>query len=183
MARPIAACRTVAAIPAAVAIVIPDRAKVRNPTLIRKRNTMTHPTPALSDLAETGAGIDVLRPRAQFTAQRQMEIGVDGRWRAGRDEKSPEGLSGHSGYRDRTWDARAGSVELKMLKLRQLLPGVLRAPEHGTEDADGGHSGWPTSRVLDALCGRAGQGAGRERRLHKPGQPPVASSTRVRAPS
>jgi putative transposase len=38
---------------------------------------------------------------------------------AGYDEKSAERLNSRNGYRDRTWDTRAGRVELKIPKLRQ----------------------------------------------------------------
>ena len=80
---------------------------------------MTNPTMALAELAEKGADIDVLRQMVQFMAQRLMELDVDGRCGAGYDEKSPERLNSRNGYRDRTWDTRAGSVELKIPKLRQ----------------------------------------------------------------
>lgn len=80
---------------------------------------MTNPTMALADLAEKGADIDVLRQRVQFMAQRLIEIDVDGRCGAGYDEKTPEWLNRRNGYRDRTWDTRAGRVELKIPKLRQ----------------------------------------------------------------
>ena len=80
---------------------------------------MTIPTIALAELAEKGADIDVLRQMVQFMAQRLMEIDVDGRCGAGYDEKTPERLNSRNGYRDRTWDTRAGSVELKIPKLRQ----------------------------------------------------------------
>src|SRR6266487_1091948 len=56
---------------------------------------------------------------AQFMAQRLMELDVDGRCGAGYDEKSAERINSRNGYRDRTWDTRAGSVELKIPKLRQ----------------------------------------------------------------
>jgi putative transposase len=74
---------------------------------------------ALAELAEKGADIDVLRQMVQFMAQRLMELDVDGRCGAGYDEKTPERLNSRNGYRDRTWDTRAGSVELKIPKLRQ----------------------------------------------------------------
>ena len=38
---------------------------------------------------------------------------------AGYDEKNPERLNSRNGYRDRLWETRAGSVELKIPKLRQ----------------------------------------------------------------
>ena len=80
---------------------------------------MTTPTMALTELAEKGADIDVLRQMVQFMAQRLMELDVEGRCGAGYDEKNPERLNSRNGYRDRTWDTRAGSVELKIPKLRQ----------------------------------------------------------------
>ncbi len=80
---------------------------------------MTTATMALTELAEKGADIDVLRQMVQFMAQRLMELDVEGRCGAGYDEKSPERLNSRNGYRDRTWDTRAGSVELKVPKLRQ----------------------------------------------------------------
>jgi putative transposase len=55
----------------------------------------------------------------QFMAQRLMELDVEARCGAGYDEKTPERLNSRNGYRDRTWDTRAGSVELKIPKLRR----------------------------------------------------------------
>ena|SRR5947209_2476065 len=80
---------------------------------------MTTATMALTELAEKGADIDVLRQMVQFMAQRLMELDVEGRCGAGYDEKSAERLNSRNGYRDRAWDTRAGSVELKIPKLRQ----------------------------------------------------------------
>ena len=80
---------------------------------------MTTATMALTELAEKGADIDVLRQMVQFMAQRLMELDVEGRCGAGYDEKSAERLNSRNGYRERTWDTRAGSVELKIPKLRQ----------------------------------------------------------------
>ena len=80
---------------------------------------MTTATMALTELAEKGADIDVLRQMVQFMAQRLMELDVEGRCGAGYDEKTPERVNSRNGYRERTWDTRAGSVELKIPKLRQ----------------------------------------------------------------
>jgi putative transposase len=79
----------------------------------------TATTMALTELAEKGADIDVLRQMVQFMAQRLMDIDVEARCGAGYDEKSPERINSRNGYRERTWDTRAGSVELKIPKLRQ----------------------------------------------------------------
>lgn len=51
---------------------------------------MTTATMALTELAEKGADIDVLRQMVQFMAQRLMELDVEARCGAGYDEKSPE---------------------------------------------------------------------------------------------
>ncbi|CUA94072.1 transposase, partial [Thiomonas bhubaneswarensis] len=77
---------------------------------------MTHAPIALTELAEKGADVDVLRQMVQFMAQRLMELDVEGRCGAGYDEKSAARLNRRNGYRDRTWDTRAGTVELKIPK-------------------------------------------------------------------
>jgi hypothetical protein len=48
-----------------------------------------------------------------------MELDVEGRCCAGYDEKNPERINSRNDYRERTGDTRAGSVELKIPKLRQ----------------------------------------------------------------
>jgi putative transposase len=81
---------------------------------------MTNATMALTELAEKGADIDVLRQMVQFMAQRLMELDVEARCGVGYDEKKPgERLNSRNGYRDRTWETRAGTVELRIPKLRQ----------------------------------------------------------------
>ena len=64
-----------------------------------------------------------------------------GRWC--RFSESPERLNSRNGYRARNWDARAGSVELKIPKLRQgsYVPGFLKATAYGREGAHGRHPG------------------------------------------
>jgi putative transposase len=93
--------------------------EVRPTNLSQEISTMTTATMALTELAEKGADIDVLRQMVQFMSQRLMELDVEGRCGAGYDEKNPERLNSRNGYRERTWDTRAGSVELKIPKLRQ----------------------------------------------------------------
>ena len=80
---------------------------------------MTTSTIALAELAEKGADIDVLRQMVQFMAQRLMEIDVEGRCGAGYDQKSAERTNSRNGYRERTWETRAGTVELKIPKRRR----------------------------------------------------------------
>ena len=63
---------------------------------------MTTTTMALTELAEKGADIDVLRQMVQFRAQRLMELDVKGRCGAGYDEKTSERLNSRN--RERIWD-------------------------------------------------------------------------------
>jgi putative transposase len=81
---------------------------------------MTTATIALTELAEKGADIDVLRQMVQFMAQRLMEIDAQARCGADYDQKSPATrANSRNGYRDRLWETRAGSIALKIPKLRQ----------------------------------------------------------------
>jgi transposase-like protein len=90
-----------------VAIVVPDKVEVRATNLSKEISTMTTATIALTELAEKGADIDVLRQMVQFMAQRLMELDVQGRCGAGYDEKTPERLNSRNGYRERAWGATA----------------------------------------------------------------------------
>ena len=79
---------------------------------------MTKPTMALAELAEKGPDADLLREMIQYVAQRMMEMDVEGRCGAAFGERSPERANSRNGYRDRLWETRAGSVDLKIPKLR-----------------------------------------------------------------
>ncbi|MBL8350690.1 MAG: transposase [Burkholderiaceae bacterium] len=80
---------------------------------------MTNATMALAELAEKGADVDMLRQMVQFAAQRLMEMEAESLCGAGCDEKNPERINSRNGYRERAWETRAGTVELRVPKLRQ----------------------------------------------------------------
>jgi putative transposase len=83
------------------------------------QNTMNSATLALAELAEKGADIDVLRQMLQLAAQRLMELETETLCGAGYDEKRAKRLNSRNGFRERPWEARAGTVALKISKLRQ----------------------------------------------------------------
>jgi putative transposase len=79
----------------------------------------TKTTIALADLVEKGADSDLLRDMIQYVAQRLMELDTEGLCAAAYGERSPERAKSRNGYRERLWETRAGSVDLKIPKLRK----------------------------------------------------------------
>ena len=88
---------------------------------------MTDPMMNLRTLIEKAPDADFLREMISFAAERLMEVEVGALTGAGYGEKSPGRLVQRNGHRDRDWHTRAGTVELRIPKLRKgsYFPGFL----------------------------------------------------------
>ena len=88
---------------------------------------MTDEMMSLQALLEKSSDTDLLREMIGFAAQRLMELEVEGRTGAGHGERSTDRITQRNGYRERDWETRAGTVELRIPKLRKgsYFPGFL----------------------------------------------------------
>jgi putative transposase len=88
---------------------------------------MTNPMMDLKSLVEKTPDADLLREMISFAAERLMELEVGALTGAAYGEKNPERLAQRNGYRERNWHTRAGTVELRIPKLRtgSYFPGFL----------------------------------------------------------
>ena len=132
---------------------------------------MTQDMMTLRALLEKSSDADLLCEMIGFTAERLMALEVEGLTGAGHGERSADRITHRNGYRDRSWETRAGTVELKIPKLRKgsYFPGFLE-PRRMAEKAlaaviQGGlHPGG-----VDPLGRRSGSGDGDVGRLQEPG--------------
>ena len=95
--------------------------------LNRSTEPMTNEMMALQGLLEKTSDADLVREMLGFAAERLMELDVGGKTGAAWGEKSSERLAQRNGYRERIWETRAGTIELRIPKLRKgsYFPGFL----------------------------------------------------------
>jgi putative transposase len=83
------------------------------------------------------ASPDVLRELVRVFAEALMGSDADAICNAAYGERTPERTNQRNGYRERTWDTRAGTIELRIAKLRKdgYYPGWLLEPRRRAEKA------------------------------------------------
>ena len=88
---------------------------------------MTDEMMSLRTLLEKSADADLLREMIGFAAHRLMELEVESLTGAAHGERSADRINHRNGYRERDWETRAGTVELRIPKLRKgsYFPGFL----------------------------------------------------------
>ena len=88
---------------------------------------MTDEMMTLRTLLEKSSDTDLLREMIGFTAQRLMALEVENLTGAAPGERNPDRINQRNGYRERDWETRAGTVELRIPKLRKgsYFPGFL----------------------------------------------------------
>ncbi len=91
---------------------------------------------ALAELVEKGAQDDVVRELLGHVAQRLMDFEIEQRTGAEYGERSIDRANSRNGYRDRLWETRAGSIDLRIPKLRRgsYLPAFIE-PRRTAEKA------------------------------------------------
>jgi putative transposase len=80
---------------------------------------MTDDKVALRELLEKGSDATFLREMIAFAAQRLMELETEALTGAAHGERAETRRVQRNGYRDRDWETRAGTVELRIPKLRK----------------------------------------------------------------
>ena len=144
---------------------------------------MTDDMMTLRALIEKAPDADLLREMIGFAADRLMELEVEGLTGAGWGEKTAERLVQRNGYRDRGWETRAGTVELRIPKLRKgsYFPCFLEPRRLAEKALDRGDPGGLHPGHLDPLGRRPGQGARHERHFQEPGLAGCAKRSTARS--
>ena len=88
---------------------------------------MTDDMMSLRALLAKNSDADLLREMIGFAAHRLMELEVESLTGAAHGERSADRITYRNGYRERDWETRAGTVELRIPKLRKgsYFPGFL----------------------------------------------------------
>ena len=118
---------------------------------------MTKTSIALTELAEKGADVDLVRDMLQFAAQRLMEVDVEELCGAKYGERDESRQNARNGFRDRLWETRSGAIDLRIPKLRKgsYFPGFLeprRTAEKALTAVQEAYIQGISTRSVDALA-------------------------------
>ena len=94
---------------------------------------------ALCELLEKGSDATFLREMIGFAAERLMALETESLCGAAPGERSADRTNQRNGYRDRDWQTRAGTVELRIPKLR-----------HGSYFPGSERETSPTAAIIDS---------------------------------
>jgi hypothetical protein len=122
---------------------------------------MTDEMMSLRTLLEKSSDADLLREMISFTAQRLMELEVEGLTGAAHGERNPERIT--SATATATGRGRRGPARLSCASPscgRKLLPRLPGTTPAGREGLGSGGAGSLRARRIDALGRRPGQGHG-----------------------
>jgi transposase-like protein len=80
---------------------------------------MTDDRMALKAALEKASDTELLSHMLGFVAEKLMALDVDTLCNASRHERTGDRANYRNGYRERSWETRAGTVDLKVPKLRK----------------------------------------------------------------
>ena len=124
---------------------------------------MTDDKIALRDLLEKGSDAGFLREMIGFAAERLIALETESLCGAASGERVASRTNQRNGCRDRDWQTRAGTVELRIPKLRHgsyfpaFLVERIRSTADGREGAHRRGPGGLCARRFHAVCRRSGQ--------------------------
>jgi putative transposase len=87
--------------------------------LSAKGTTMAKHSIALAELVEKGSQDEVVRELLAHVTERLMEFEIEQRTGADYGERTADRSNSRNGYRDRLWETRVGSIDLRIPKLRR----------------------------------------------------------------
>src|ERR1700710_1956464 len=95
------------------------RVELSRHNLDPRTTTMTDDKIALRALLEKGSDATFLREMIGFAAERLMQLETEAACGAAPGERNAGRTNQRNGYRERDWETRAGTVELRIPKLRR----------------------------------------------------------------
>ena len=114
---------------------------------------------------------DFLKEGVRVLSQALMEMEVQEHVGAARHERSAGRTGQRNGYRERSWDTRVGTVELKVPRVRDssYFPSLLEPRRKAERALCCGRPGSLRAWCLHPQGGRVGEGSGDEWHLQEPG--------------